>query len=146
MKKAVLFTMLVFILLALPVPGESANAGHPELTRITAQEFKQLMDKKGDYVLVDSRDSTSYYKGHIKGAINIHYDPSGDPMSRKMVMMALPMDKPIIIYCASEDDKTSVHLALELFDMGYNLDMIKILYKGILGWKKLGYPMITAGD
>jgi 3-mercaptopyruvate sulfurtransferase SseA len=42
----------------------------------------------------------SYNQGHIKGAINIYYDPTGDPTSLEMMLMGLPMDKLIIIYCS----------------------------------------------
>ena len=161
MKAGIIFTLLVGLLLALPMYGESTDqpqnikksetdpeidevyVAHPELPRITAEGLKKLMDEKGEYVLVDSRDSASYNKGHIKGAINIHYDPSGDPMAREMTLMALPMDKLIIIYCNCEDDEISANMMLELYDLGYDLNMIKIVSRGILRWNELGYPLIA---
>ena len=72
---------------------------HPEVLRITAEELKQLIDAKADIVIVDTRDSLSYDFGHIPGAINIYYDPNGDPMTREMTLVALPYDKDIIFYC-----------------------------------------------
>jgi 3-mercaptopyruvate sulfurtransferase SseA len=101
MKKIVLLVTMAFILLILPALCMSADkAVHPELPRITAEELKELIDKKSDFILVDSRDNGSYKKEHIKGAINIHFDPAGDPMTRRMTLMALPMDKLIVVYCA----------------------------------------------
>lgn len=101
MKKGIISILLFGVFLILPVLCISAGkAVHPELPRITAEELKKLIDEKGDYILVDSRDSGSYSKEHIKGAINIHYDPTGDPMTRRMTLMALPMDKLIVVYCA----------------------------------------------
>jgi len=74
------------------------KVAHPEMPRITAKELKQMMDEKGEYVLVDTRDSYSYDHGHIEGAINIHYDPQGDPFPRAIMLRALPRDKVIIFY------------------------------------------------
>lgn len=101
MKKIVLLVTAFFTLLILPALCMSAgNTVHPELPRITAKELKELIDKEDDFILVDSRDSGSYSKEHIKGAINIHFDPAGDPMTRKMTLMAIPMDRLIVVYCA----------------------------------------------
>ena len=134
------------MLFVLPAPGESADVAHPELGRISAEELKQLMDKKSEFILVDSRDSEKYNREHIEGALNIHYDPSGDPMVLKMTLMALPMDRLIIVYCNSEGEQISAGMSLELYDMGCDMDMIKIISGGIAGWKAAGYPLVTAGN
>ncbi len=70
-----------------------------EVLRITSQELKQLTDKGEKLVVVDTRGSSEYNTEHIKGAINIYYDSSGDPMEREMTLTALPMDKLMVIYC-----------------------------------------------
>ena len=103
MKKGIILTLLAGLLLFLPMQGFSAEedeVAYPEVFRITAEELKQLIDGEGEYVLVDSRDSMSYDQGHIEGAINIYYDPTGDPTALEMMLIGLPMDKLIIIYCS----------------------------------------------
>jgi predicted sulfurtransferase len=103
MKIRVIFALLTGLFLALPMQGFSAEEyemAYPEVSRITAEELKQLIDEEGEYVLVDSRDSMSYDQGHIKGAINIYYDPTADPVALEMMLIGLPMDKLIIIYCS----------------------------------------------
>ena len=103
MKKGIILALLAGLLLTLPMQGLSSEEDdmmHPEVPRITAEELKQLMDEGGEYVLLDSRDSASYDHGHIEGAINIYYNPTGDPVSIEMMLMGLPMDKSIIIYCS----------------------------------------------
>jgi len=144
MKKLVFLILMIF--LSLPAPGNSAEVSHPELSRIKAKELKQLKDKKREIILIDARDSGKYNAGHIEGAVNIHFDPSGDPNARNMTLMALPMDKLIIIYCDSEDENISAGLALELYDLGCDMDNLKILSGGAAQWKKQGYPLITAGN
>lgn len=81
------------------VTEDGVVLAHPEVLRITAEELKQLLDEDADIVIVDTRDSISYNYGHIPGAINIYYDPNGDPMTREMTLVALPMDKLIVLYC-----------------------------------------------
>ena len=137
---------MAFLIVSLPIQGKTADVAHPELNRINAEELKQLMDKKSDFILIDSRDSEKYNREHIEGALNIHFDDSGDPMVRKMSLMALPLDKLIVVYCDTENEGTSAGLVLDLYDMGCDMDMIKILSGGMAGWKASGYPISTAGN
>ncbi len=125
--------------------GAGANAEDvvlPGLPRITVEELKQLIDKNADVVVVDVRDSGSYEAGHIKGAVNIYYDPTADPMNRQMMLMALPMDKLIVTYCDCTDDASSANIAQELYNLGYDRDKIKILSGGSLRWAEMKYPMV----
>lgn len=100
-------SIYIFVLLLVAVNVTAADQiiedgvvlAHPEVERITAEELKQLIDQDADIVIVDTRDSISYDYGHIPGAINIYYDPTADPMGREMILIALPMDKLIAIYC-----------------------------------------------
>ena len=143
MKKIVLLILTIFLFL--PIQSNAADVAHPELNRINAKALKQLIDKKGEFILIDSRDSEKYNNGHIKGAVNIHFDPEGDPNVLNMSLMALPMDKLLIVYCDSKDEKISAGLALDLYNMGCSKDKLKILSGGISQWRKSGYP-VTAGQ
>ena len=143
MKKIVLLILMVII--PLSAPCKAADVDHPEFNRIKTNELKQLIEKKIEFILIDSRDSGKYGQGHIEGAVNIHFDPSGDPNARKMTLMALPIDNLIIVYGDGEDEKTAVGLALELYDMGCDKENLKILSGGIAQWEKQGNTIITAG-
>jgi len=106
MNKTKLTAMILALGLAvLQLPAAWAEAGegealpHPEVLRIEADELKQLIENDADIVIVDVRDSLSYEFGHIPGAVNIFYDPTGDPMGREMMLVALPMNKMIVLYC-----------------------------------------------
>ncbi len=67
--------------------------------RITSEELKQLIDRGDRVVIVDTRDSGGYRAEHIRGAINIVYDPSGDPLEREMRLSILPMDVALVLDC-----------------------------------------------
>ncbi len=111
--------------------------------RITVQEVKNLIDKKADVVIVDTRDSSSYDFGHIKGAVNIYYNPAGDPADREMTLVALPMDKPILIYCACQNEEESAPMALELYKLGYDHDKVKAIRGGSIKWEEMKYPYVA---
>jgi predicted sulfurtransferase len=72
---------------------------HPEVTRIEPAELLRLIEGEADLVIIDTRDAISYEYGHIEGAINIYYDPTGDPMTRELMLGAMPGDKLIVLYC-----------------------------------------------
>ena len=55
-----------------------------EVPRITCEELKQLIDKGENVVIIDTRKSSGYNAEHIKGAINIYYNPAGYQMEREM--------------------------------------------------------------
>ncbi len=67
--------------------------------RITSEELKQLKDRGEKVVIVDTRNSDGYLVEHIQGAINITYDPSGDPLEREMRLSILPTDVALVLYC-----------------------------------------------
>lgn len=98
------FTLLLALMpwLAAPLAIRAADTEtlpHPEVARIEPKELKRLIDDKAPVVIVDTRDSLSYDTGHVPGAVNIQYDPTGDPASREMMLVALPMDKLVVLYC-----------------------------------------------
>jgi len=142
------FVLLVLLLPVLSVSSASPIALAkeevvlPHILRITVEELRQMIDKGADLVIVDTRDSASYDSGHIKGAINIYYDPTADPTDRQMMLMALPMDKLVVTYCDCTDDANSAKMADELYKLGYDRDKIKALAGGSLKWVELKHPMV----
>ena len=143
------FVCLILMLSAISLTGAFSIASAeekvvlPNIPRITAEEVKQMIDKGAEFVAVDVRDSGSYEAGHIKGAVNIYYDPTADPTDRQMMLIALPMDKLIVTYCDCSDDASSANMAQELYKLGYDRDKVKVLSGGSLKWVELKYPMVT---
>jgi rhodanese-related sulfurtransferase len=147
MKTNLLVSLILIFPLIFPASSFSYESPKeevvlPNIPRITAEELKQLIDKGADLVTIDTRDSGSYDAGHIKGAVNIYYDPTSDPMNRQMMLIALPMDKLIVTYCDCTDDASSANMAEELYQLGYDRDKIKVLRGGSLRWVELKYPLV----
>ena len=59
-----------------------------------------------------------------------------------MMLIALPMDKLIVTYCDCTDDANSANVVQELYDLGYNLDKLRVLSGGSLRWVEMKYPMV----
>jgi rhodanese-related sulfurtransferase len=125
--------------------GKSATksrVSHPEVPRMPARELVQLLKEKADIVIVDTQAPDGYEMWHIPSAINITYDSTADPMNRQLMLTALPMDKQIVIYCLCEEGTDSAKMALELRQLGYSNENVKVLEGGLVLWDEKGYPMI----
>jgi rhodanese-related sulfurtransferase len=137
----ILVLPLMSMIHAFSGPSSKEEVALPNIPRISVEELRQMVDKGAtDMVVVDTRDGGSYEAGHIKGAINIYYDPTADPMDRQMMLLALPMDKLVVTYCDCTDDANSAKMADELFKLGYERDKVKVLAGGSLRWVALKYP------
>jgi rhodanese-related sulfurtransferase len=128
-------------------PGKTADSAkrkvaHPEVPRMAAIEVKQLIAKKADIVLIDTQPAENYEMWHIPTAINIPYIATANPTDREMMLVALPLDKTIVLYCPCEEGTDSARMALELRRLGYDPGKVKVLEGGLIMWNEAGYPMI----
>lgn len=115
---------------------------HPEMPRIPAKELVQLLKNKADIVVIDTQASDGYEMWHIPSAVNIAYVSTEDPTNRQLRLMALPMEKLIVIYCLCEEGTDSAKMAIELLQLGYSEEKIRVLEGGLVLWDEKGYPMV----
>lgn len=115
---------------------------HPEIPRMPAAELVRLLKKKADIVILDTQSADGYEMWHIPTAINIPYIATEDPMDRQLMLMNLPFDKQIVIYCLCEEGTDSAQIALELRQLGYRDRNIKVLEGGLVLWDAAGHPMV----
>ena len=113
----------------------------PQVPRITAEEVQRLIKEKGNVVLVDTDDSESYGDEHIRGAVNIAYDPTADPRAQDETLSALPGNKLIVFYCNCPHEEDSAPLVLEMWELNYDHDKVKALQGGLSRWEQLKYPL-----
>lgn len=113
----------------------------PQVPRITGEEVERQIKDKGNVVLVDTDDSESYAAEHIKGAVNVAYDPTADARAQDDMLSALPGDKLIVFYCNCPHEEDSAPLVLEMWQLGYDHDKVKALRGGLTRWEQLRYPL-----
>ena len=80
---------------------------------ITAQQAKELMDTREDYVILDTRTQDEYDAGHIPGAILIPHDE----ILEKAESVLKEKDQLILVYCRS--GRRSKLAAEDLVKLGY---------------------------
>jgi rhodanese-related sulfurtransferase len=97
--------------------------------------------KDKNVVLVDTDDSESYGDEHIKGAVNIAFDPTADPRAQDETLSALPGNKLIVFYCNCPHEEDSAPLVLEMWQLNYDHDKVKALQGGLSRWEQLKYPL-----
>jgi rhodanese-related sulfurtransferase len=123
-----------------PVP--KVKLAHPEIPRIPARELVQLLKTKAGVVVVDTQAPDGYEMWHISSAVNIPYASTEDPTNRQLMLMALPMDKLVVIYCLCEEGTDSAKMAIELLSLGYDREKVRVLEGGLVLWDEKGYPMV----
>jgi len=114
------------------------------MPRITCEALKESIDTGEKIVIIDTRAPSGYRVEHIPGAINIFLNPSGDPFERQLTFMALPADKPLVVYCDCSDESDSLKMAYEIRNQRYEIEDIRVLVLGINRWKELGYPVVKS--
>jgi rhodanese-related sulfurtransferase len=129
-----------------PGPGKKSEVrgkiAHPEVPRIPAKELAQLIRSKTEIVIVDTQAADGFEMWHIPSAVNIPYSSMADPTDRQLMLMALPMDKQIVIYCLCEEGTDSAKMALELRQLGYSDNQVRVLEGGLVLWDEKRYPMV----
>ena len=142
---------LIPVISARPMPKDSQNSSasgaakdklpFPDVPRITAQDVEQRIKDKQDVIVVDTDDSMTYGAEHIKGAVNIYYDPTQDVTNVDQTLQALPGDKLVVFYCNCPHEEDSAPLVKEMWQLGYARDKVKALEGGLTRWEQLGYPL-----
>jgi rhodanese-related sulfurtransferase len=92
---------------------------------ITAQEAKELMDSREDYIILDTRTREEYDESRIPGAILIPHDE----ILEKAEDVLADKDQLILVYCRS--GRRSKLAAEDLVTLGYT--NIKE-FGGIIDW------------
>ena len=127
-------------------PGSSASPREavpfPQVPRIRAEEVQRRIKEKGDVIVVDTDDSEVYESEHIKGAVNIVYDPTTDARAEDQSLSALPGNKLIVFYCNCPHEEDSAPMVMEMWELGYDRDLVKALEGGLSRWEHLRFPLV----
>ena len=137
MKKLILFTLTMLMLLTACNSESAANSTlstTEEVTseettlnyqQITQDEAKQIMTDEENYIIIDVRTQSEYDQGHIPNAICVPNETIGSDD-----ITELPdKEQLILVYCRS--GRRSKEAAAKLADMGYT--NIKE-FGGIIDW------------
>jgi rhodanese-related sulfurtransferase len=108
---------------------------------IMLQQVKELYDAK-QCVIVDARNSASFAKGHISGAVALPLEKAQDPAAIASTVKA-PKDAMLIAYCNGFSCHDSMELGKLLIRAGYT--SVYVYEGGFPEWRDSGYPVATGG-
>lgn len=104
-------------------------------------DYAMMKFQSKNTIFLDARYPEDFKAGHIKGAINLPYEEF--EQYSPQVLPDLPNNQEIIAYCDGTECETSLLLARELMDLGYN--NINIFFGGWQEWQNAGLSVET-GD
>ena len=142
-----LIARILFFPLASLALGAAYQAVHPEglwtlrtgqkayddgFERVTWTDVQPKVSS-GEWLLVDARDEDQFAAEHILGAVSL---PAAS-YEEMLLFFAEEhgREKPVVIYCGTEDCEMSSELAIRLRDEA-GLKEIRILEGGILAWRR----------
>lgn len=108
----------------------------PQITVLTTEQLKRMLDTREVLVLVDTRDAQEYRAGHIPHAMHL---PTITPLTSPDVF-SQDRSLPLVFYgnglpkCLQ-----SLRMAQRALAWGYT--NISLYATGLPAWEKLGYPM-----
>lgn len=126
-----LYLQLLIIFLALIYAGCKSPQGFTDLT--TLQVLQLIQKQTNSVIILDIRTGYDYRTGHIPGAINLDF--FGNDFEEKL--LALPSDKPILVYCQS--GKRSIQAVSLLRAEGY--PYILHYPEGFSAWLSAGHVL-----
>jgi rhodanese-related sulfurtransferase len=131
-----------FAILSQEKPAQAKEAEPlPDVLRVTAEEVQRLAKDGASVVMVDTDDPVAYESEHIKGAVNIPYDPTREAHEQDQTLSALPGDRLVVFYCNCPHEEDSAPLVKEMWELGYDHDKVKALKGGLARWEQLKFPL-----
>ncbi len=134
-RRGVVAAMVVFGMVAVAV-AQDAPAIPKEVTVVTGEQVKKMIDAKQKFLLVDSRNNSEYREGFIPTAVNV-YDKEMEGQKAKF-----PPDKgmPIVFYCNGYP-KCVRSLNGAKMAMGWGYKKLYLYSAGFPDWQAKGYPV-----
>lgn len=99
---------------------------------ISTDELKALKDQNADLTLVNTLGADAFEKTKIPGAINVPLD--SDDFATRVEQEAGGKDKPVIVYCASQQCNSSEKAAEKLEAAGFTA--VSRYTDGAAAWAK----------
>ena len=102
-------------------------------------DYAMMKFQSRNTVFLDARYPEDFKAGRIRGAINLPYEESEEHAPE--VLPKLTKEGEIITYCDGTECESSLLLARELRELGYQ--DIKVFFGGWQEWLKAGLPVET---
>ena len=109
------------------------------MNTLTAKQLKEMLDRKEDFLLINTLDEKDFAKTRIPGSINI--PQSKENFVQRVEEEAGQKDRTIVVYCASEQCESSPKGAKKLEDAGFS--NVFDFEAGAEGWRQAGQGLVV---
>ena len=106
-----------------------------KITKISAQELKELCDHNKHPIIIDVREQHEWDEGHMPNAKHIPMNSLPENISH----VVPDTNTPVYLHC--KGGVRSMQCAENLANLGYT--KLYSLDGGIMAWQNAGYPVIT---
>ena len=101
---------------------------------ISAEQLKEMQNRDEDFLLVNTLDEEHFSETRIPGAVNI--PQSQDEFAQQVEQKAGGKNKPVVVYCASQQCDSSAKAAQKLEAAGFSV--VLDFEAGAKGWQQAG--------
>jgi glyoxylase-like metal-dependent hydrolase (beta-lactamase superfamily II)/rhodanese-related sulfurtransferase len=111
---------------------------------IPAERLAEWIDAGERFALVDTRTPESFEAWHVRGALNVPYDPDEGVDERRLAELEAAIDgRPVVVICGK--GATSTAFGLELERRGHDVTVVS---RGMRAWSELHdvVPVETGSD
>jgi rhodanese-related sulfurtransferase len=104
---------------------------------IDRESLKRTLDKGSELTVLNVLPEDAYKKEHIKGSDNISVQDEN--FEEEVENKVGAKDKPIVVYCASNECPASKNAAVKLEQAGFT--NVRAYEGGMQDWKDANYPV-----
>ena len=97
-----------------------------------------MFEKQRHGVMVDSRPTADYAKGHIKGAVNVPLVEITEAARASLAGHDL-----LVVYGDGFQDPVAKAAAKKLIEVGFKKDSVFVMEGGLRAWQKDGYSLVS---
>ncbi len=136
LKKNSTKTLILFFPVLLLLPAILMKANEPTVIPLHSHQIYEVLLEDEALILIDGRDSLSFSRGHIEGAL--HIDPH-QPEAATLIR-GLDPSQTYVIYCRTHN--RSLRIIRLMRDSGLEFGSVYLMVDGFLGWSRNELPLI----
>ena len=108
-----------------------------DIPPIPLKAARWFFDRQG-VVFLDARSQREYAEGRIPGAINL---PISDFEKQKSVLLDIPLNATIVVYCSGATCRSSLKIAEWTKDYLGDHRNVYVFLEGFLAWENARFPV-----
>jgi len=106
---------------------------------LSTKKLKEMKEQQTDFLLVNTLSEENFTAAHIPDSVNVPQQDSA--FVSRVEQMAGGKEKPVVVYCASEQCQSSPEAAKKLDEAGFT--NVYDYLGGAKAWQEAGEPLVA---